>query len=121
MKDAGSGPGMTVLRKINNYDRRQRNNCYPFNFSTKDTYNCIASSLVFPFRSDHAWYLALLTKSNGLEGASVFTSPSVLCLKREYNFSNVSLSGFEGSSLLSLVAFSNSSFNSMNEIYTKIC
>jgi len=43
----------------------------------------MAVSFVFPFKEAHASYLALFTKSNGLEGGSELTSPVVACLYNE--------------------------------------
>ena len=73
----------------------------------------IAASELVPFSAAHASYFALLTKSNGLDGGSVFTSPSVDCLYKEYNCSNVSLLGLLESVLLSAAACSNCSFSSI--------
>ena len=82
--------------------------CQLFNLVTKSMYSCMAASFDFPFSSFQALYFALATKSNGLDGASPATSPSVLCLYNEYNFSNVSLSGLDGNNLLFAAACPNS-------------
>ena len=42
--------------------------------------NAAKESKQLPFKEVQASYFALLTKSKGLEGGSVFTSPSVPCL-----------------------------------------
>src|SRR5579871_1643974 len=82
-----------------------------FSLFTRLMYSRITVSFAFPFSDTHASYFALATKSNGLEGGSVFTSPIVACLYREYNCNNDSLLGRELRFLLSSAACSNSCAN----------
>lgn len=76
-------------------------------------YSVIAADCVLPFKSDHAWYFAFATKSNGLAGGSILTSPSVACLYNEYNSRSVPWLGRSDKDLLSETAWSNCCLNSM--------